>query len=113
MKKKFDFRKHKVKSLFKWLYPGIGIKRWIGLSAFGVILVILGSSDLRSDDFWPLEMLDAGVLISGIIILTSMDDRERLNKGKNLLKWTLVGLAIALSSSFIIGLLNELLGLNL
>ena len=53
------------------------------------------------------------IIISGIIILTSMDDRERLNKGKNMLKWTLVGLAIALSSSFIIGLLNELLGLNL
>jgi len=49
------------------------------------------------------------IIISGIIILTSIDDRERLNKGKNMLKWTLVGLAVALASSFIVGLLEELL----
>lgn len=69
MKKRFSPRLNKSKSLFKWLYPGIGIKRWMALSAFGVILVILGSSDLRSDDFWILEILDAFVLISGIILL--------------------------------------------
>jgi len=50
------------------------------------------------------------IIISGIIILTSIDDRERLNKGKNMLKWTLIGLAIALASSFIIGFIEELVG---
>ena len=45
------------------------MKRWIGLGAFGVILVVLGSSHLRADEFWVLQVLDAIVLFSGIIIL--------------------------------------------
>ncbi len=49
------------------------------------------------------------IIISGIIILTSVDDRERLKKGKNMLKWTLIGLAVALASSFIIGFIEELI----
>jgi hypothetical protein len=48
------------------------------------------------------------VIVSGITILTSIDNRERLNKGKNMLKWALIGLAIALASSFIIGFIEEL-----
>jgi hypothetical protein len=48
------------------------------------------------------------IIVSGIIILTSIDNRERLNKGKNMLKWSLIGLAIALASSFIIGFIQEL-----
>lgn len=61
--------KIKLRTLFKWLYPGIGIKRWIGLSAFGVVLLILGTAHLRIDEFWPLRVLDAVVVTSGIIIL--------------------------------------------
>ncbi len=53
----------------KWFYPGIGIKRWVGLSAFGVILLILGTANLRSEEFWLIQILDALVVISGIIIL--------------------------------------------
>jgi uncharacterized cofD-like protein len=59
----------KVKSIFKWLYPGIGIKRWIGLSAFGVILLVLGTAHLRTEEYWIIQILDAIVLFSGIIIL--------------------------------------------
>ena len=55
--------------ILKWLYPGIGIKRWIGLSTFGVILLILGTANLRSEEFWLIQLLDALVVISGIIIL--------------------------------------------
>ena len=69
MRKKFRQQIKKFLSLIKWLYPGIGIKRWIGLSACGVILVILGSSDLRTDDYWVFQSLDVLILISGIIIL--------------------------------------------
>jgi len=61
--------KSKVNSIFKWFYPGIGIKRWIGLSASGVILLILGTAHLRTEDYWALQILDAIVVISGIIIL--------------------------------------------
>lgn len=69
MKKSFDTKVTKIKGLFKWLSPGIGIKRWIGLSAFGVILVVIGSGRLQTEEYWIIHILDAIVLISGIIIL--------------------------------------------
>jgi len=59
----------KLKRFFMWLYPGIGIKRWIGLSAFGVILLVIGTSGLRSEDLFILEILDVIIFVSGIIIL--------------------------------------------
>jgi len=53
----------------KWLYPGIGIKRWIGLSAFGVALLIFAAGHLKGEDFLGIQILDAIILFSGIIIL--------------------------------------------
>ena len=55
--------------ILKWFYPGIGIKRWVALSAFGVGLLILGTANLRSEEFWLIQFLDALVVISGILIL--------------------------------------------
>ncbi|MFH0917655.1 MAG: YvcK family protein [Candidatus Omnitrophota bacterium] len=55
--------------ILKWFYPGIGIKRWVALSAFGVALLILGTANLRSEEFWLIQILDALVVLSGIIIL--------------------------------------------
>jgi len=49
------------------------------------------------------------IIVSGIMIVTAIDDREKVNKGKNMLKWSLIGLAIALAASFIIGLIQELI----
>jgi len=72
MRKKFNFkniRLTKVKGILKWLYPGIGIKRWIGLSTFGILLVITGSISLRTEEYWFVQILDAAVIVSGIIIL--------------------------------------------
>lgn len=60
---------YKIKGIFKWLYPGIGIKRWIGLSTFGVLLVIIGTGYLRTEEYWAMQILDAIIVISGIIIL--------------------------------------------
>ncbi|MFH0935682.1 MAG: YvcK family protein [Candidatus Omnitrophota bacterium] len=59
----------KFYALFKWLYPGIGIKRWVVLSTFGVILVVVGTGYLSTEKFWVLQTLDAIAVISGIIIL--------------------------------------------
>ena len=59
----------RLKEMFKWLYPGIGIKRWIGLSAFGVILLIIGSSSLQTEEYWIIQLLNTCILICGIIIL--------------------------------------------
>jgi len=61
--------KTKVNSMFKWLYPGIGVKRWIFLSAFGVILLVFGASHLRTEEFWAIHIMDAIIVLSGIIIL--------------------------------------------
>ncbi len=55
--------------ILKWLYPGIGIKRWIGLSAFGVLLVVVGSGGFRGDEFLLFKVLDFIILLSGIFIL--------------------------------------------
>lgn len=59
----------KVNGIFKWFYPGIGVKRWILLGAFGVILLIFGAWNLRIEEFWVIHLLDAIVVLSGIIIL--------------------------------------------
>jgi uncharacterized cofD-like protein len=58
-----------IKTLLKWFYPGIGIKRWIALSIFGIILLIFSSGRLRIDEFLFFKVLDAIILFSGIIIL--------------------------------------------
>ncbi len=60
---------HKIHGMLKWFYPGIGLKRWIGLSAFGILLLIFGTSHLRSDEFLGIQILDSIILFSGIIIL--------------------------------------------
>ncbi len=49
--------------------PGIGVKRWIGLSLLGVFLIIIGSSFLKTEELWGIHALDVIILISGIIIL--------------------------------------------
>ncbi len=59
----------KIQEIFKWLYPGIGIKRWIGLATLGVVLVVIGSSSLQADEFSVIKALDLITIISGIIIL--------------------------------------------
>ena len=61
--------KAKSGDFLKWFYPGIGIKRWVSLSAFGVILLILGTANLRSEEFWLIQALDTLIVVSGIIIL--------------------------------------------
>ncbi len=71
MKKGFNIDSVKIKlsGIFKWLYPGIGIKRWVLLSAFGVALLLIGSSYLRAEEHQITQALDVIVVISGLIIL--------------------------------------------
>jgi uncharacterized cofD-like protein len=61
--------KTKTGDILKWFYPGIGIKRWVALGAFGVLLLILGTANLRQEEFWLIQFLDALIVFSGIIIL--------------------------------------------
>lgn len=71
MKKKFDLSAIKVKlrSSFKWLYPGIGIKRWIMVAGLGLFFIVVGSSRFRSEEYWVVQILDLLVATCGIIIL--------------------------------------------
>ncbi len=59
----------RLRRLFMWLYPGIGIKRWIGLCAFGVILLIIGSGGFPSGEFFIIKIFDSVILVSGVVIL--------------------------------------------
>ncbi|MCX5704764.1 MAG: YvcK family protein [Candidatus Omnitrophica bacterium] len=61
--------KSSLSIIAKWLYPGIGVKRWVGLSAFGIFLLVFGARYLRSEEFWVIQILDTVIVISGIIIL--------------------------------------------
>ena len=58
-----------VKGILKWLYPGIGIKRWILLVLFGLVFIIIGSFFLRNEEFVLFQVLDSIGLLCGIIIL--------------------------------------------
>lgn len=59
----------KFKGIFKWLSPGIGIKRWVGLAFISVCLIIIGSLLLRSEEYWIASALDVILVISGIVVL--------------------------------------------
>jgi len=69
MKRKFRFYHLNLKGIFKWLYPGIGIKRWIGFAAFGVFLVIVGVAKLQTEQIIFLKVLNFIVFVCGVIIL--------------------------------------------
>lgn len=71
MKKRFDLSaiKAKLGSSFKWLYPGIGIKRWIMVAGLGLFFIVVGSSRFRSEEYWVVQILDLLVATCGIIIL--------------------------------------------
>ncbi|MDD5154911.1 MAG: YvcK family protein [Candidatus Omnitrophica bacterium] len=71
MKKKFDLNilKGKLQGSFKWLYPGIGIKRWIMVAGLGLFFIVVGSSRFRSEEYWIIQILDLLVATCGVIIL--------------------------------------------
>ncbi|MDD2752563.1 MAG: YvcK family protein [Candidatus Omnitrophica bacterium] len=73
MTKKFNRIKKamqgKFSGILKWLYPGIGVKRWMILAIFGILLIIVSSAYMRTEEFSILKILDTIILISGIIIL--------------------------------------------
>lgn len=71
MRKKFDLNilRGKLQGSFKWLYPGIGIKRWILVAGLGLFFIVIGSSRFRSEEYWIIQILDLLVATCGIIIL--------------------------------------------
>ncbi|MGD9015363.1 MAG: YvcK family protein [Candidatus Omnitrophota bacterium] len=66
------FNLERIRRIVKWLYPGIGIKRWLMLSAFGVVLVIVGAINLEKESvFLPflLKALGIVLILLGISLL--------------------------------------------
>ena len=67
---------------FRWLYPGIGIKRWVVLAAFGLgIMVIVGLSAVKtiSQSSVLLASLATAFLVFGIfLVYTSLKNIVRI-----------------------------------
>ena len=67
---------------FRWLYPGIGIKRWVILAAFGLgILVIVGLSAVKtmSRQSVLLASFTTAMLLFGIfLVYTSLKNIVRI-----------------------------------
>ena len=54
---------------FKWLYPGIKIKRWVMMCILGIAMVSIGSIDLVSPDYISVRVLGGFTLFLGIVLI--------------------------------------------
>ncbi|MFH1045880.1 MAG: YvcK family protein [Candidatus Omnitrophota bacterium] len=54
---------------FKWLYPGIKIKRWVLMCVLGIAMVSVGSIDLINPDYVGVRVLGGFSLFLGVIII--------------------------------------------
>ena len=54
---------------FRWLYPGIKVKRWIFLSALGIAFLLVGVVRFINETFGLIRWLDALVIILGIVLI--------------------------------------------
>lgn len=64
MRKKFS-----LKSKFRWLYPGMKIKRWIFFSCFGIFLIIFSSAQFFFSPFVLVKIIDISIGLLGVIFL--------------------------------------------
>lgn len=56
-------------NFLKWFYPGMGIKRWIGLAILGIIMVSFGSANLLAEVFFFGKIVDTITIFLGIILI--------------------------------------------
>ncbi len=56
--------------LFKWLYPGIGIKRWIALTGFGILLIIIGAVSLLAEEYFKNLFQGKNVISHAIVFFS-------------------------------------------
>lgn len=54
----------RIGSAWKWLYPGMGVKRWLALLAFGLVLLSLGVSFFYVQVYRTLEFTGAALPIA-------------------------------------------------
>jgi len=55
--------------IIKWLYPGMGIKRWILLLALGMVMIAIGGWHWLSQDNLPITVVGGLDLVIGIILV--------------------------------------------
>lgn len=60
---------NKFLDTIKWLYPGMRIKRWILLSGFGILLIVIGSAQLNIEGLLIVRILYGIVVVSGVTLL--------------------------------------------
>lgn len=53
------------------------------------------------------------IIIGGLTIMTAGGSEEKVTRGKKIIFWTIVGVAIIVSINFITGLIFELLGYDI
>ncbi len=65
-------RSYRLRNLFKWLYPGMRIKRWLLLSAVGIVLIVVGVGGIthfRSDTPIILYVFYANIFFGLVLII--------------------------------------------
>ncbi|HHW98155.1 MAG TPA: YvcK family protein [Firmicutes bacterium] len=67
-----------LKRALKWLYPGIGVKRWLLLAAVGLLLILLGGGLLWG---WQLLNFIEGRLLVALYILAGESYPRALSSG--------------------------------
>ena len=56
-------------SFLKWLYPGMKVKRWIGMVFLGIMIIIAAASLFLPNHFRVVRILGWVVIGSGIVII--------------------------------------------
>ncbi|MDP8260418.1 MAG: YvcK family protein [Candidatus Gygaella obscura] len=59
-------RRLKILFFFRWLQPGLRIKRWVALSLWGVFLILVGSNRLGIEKLVFLKALEYFVIVLGV-----------------------------------------------
>ncbi len=67
-----------LRQALKWLYPGIGVKRWLLLAVVGLLLIMLGGGLLWG---WQLLNFIEGRLLVALYILAGGSYRRALSSG--------------------------------
>ncbi|MEW6170420.1 MAG: YvcK family protein [Candidatus Omnitrophota bacterium] len=62
-------KRFRIFKSFKWLYPGMYVKRWIGVCIFGIFLVFAGSAKLFLVHLNINKYFNIGLIIIGILFL--------------------------------------------
>ncbi len=58
-----------MKNKLRWLYPGIGIKRWVFLCCLGILLMAISSASLVKSPGWEQRIYPLVGLILGTLII--------------------------------------------